>query len=186
MWPPDGQSPVDNEKIKAETLFIDVPHWVNKRATREPYKIQNATRKETDATSGDRLQSTNTTVGQSYAKLEYFLRVFGSSMTTINGRLRFDIGPGSMIELESARQPSDIGNNNATGESMVGIVDAVGLNYAIQGGSGEVSTSFSIAALRPKSQQESSVNVAPTHPIYNNAWKGTPLMKDFGTVGTPQ
>jgi hypothetical protein len=182
VYPPKGQSPFDTGTITAESRTVQVPIWLDQSCAMTPYVPKNAVISEKERTTQPTLDYLDIAPGNLYAKMVYFKEVFGSGGVTIEGRLRFDIGPGSLVEVEGLGTISD--PTAESDSSIFGIIDEALLDIEIEGQSGTAGTAFTIRAVRSKDDHENKVNTSEVHPIYLNSWRGCPLMQDPGTLRT--
>ena len=111
-----------------------------------------------------------------YAQSVYVQESTRGRMGAISGKLRFDIGPGSTVELE--QQPKKfIGAEDELAAPLVGHVVRVTVN--INSESRDATTSFKLAFVRTiKENQDDRLSVAK-HPLYAEAYKGSPLIPEY-------
>lgn len=168
---------------KGQILVLPAPPILNIGGTRwlgaEPKKVipifQNGLSSNSDeftppqATGEEYLNLT--AAGNAFAHMMYIEHTFGSSTMRLTGRLRFDIGPGSLVEVEV------IGNRQGGGSSnsLFGVVNAVTVNIDAEVPS--ASTSFEIGSIHSKSDRGSMPSGSP---LFNSSWKGTYLVPQGG------
>ena len=104
------------------------------------------------------------------AKTILMEKAFDTRKMNITGRVRFDIAPGSLLQVQV---PGD--RNSQSISSLFGHVESVTIN--IDGGSdgsGSASTSFTLTSLR--TELDHSTLTTPTHPLYGQAFNGIGLL----------
>ena len=188
VYPP--LTDVNASTVKYETRLVVAPAWLNTVGVAIPYYPKAEISESSPGTTLAPLPSPAVTltgsgvpIGEAYAKLEYFSQLFENGTTSISGRLRFDIGPGSLLEVESALKPTV--SSEFKDESIFGIVESVILDFDIIGaGGGTVKTSFNLSNTRTSSEQADLAKTSETHPLYGTTWKGTPLLENPGEART--
>lgn len=108
--------------------------------------------------------------GNRYAQAMYGNEVLKYRNGQLAGRLRFDIAPGSIIEIEASKNiavSSDQLTNN-----MVAHVDSVAIY--IDASSGQASTAFGLSSIRYGEENQSDITI-DKNPMYAGSFNGAPL-----------
>lgn len=115
-----------------------------------------------DPPVGEGVEHMNVTdAGNAFAQLMYVEHVFGTSSMRITGRLRFDIAPGSLVEVELVG-----------GSSLFGVVQSVTISIDAEGPS--AFTALEIGSVHSELDRD---KVPSSSPLYDSAWRGTYLVK---------
>lgn len=105
----------------------------------------------------------------------YLQEVLRGRQATIGGKLRFDIAPGSTVEVTF---PSDIHlRRDDLAEPMVG--DVTRVVHIISAEQPYASTQFHLAHLRSLSQNGDPRYSTDRHPLYQDVFAGAPLVDDL-------
>jgi hypothetical protein len=104
-----------------------------------------------------------------YAKALYMCMVFGSRGAEVTSRLRFDLAPGSMIQINGASPELDAaGYSSSTNRASV---MSVTTNISTRRKSCGVA--LRLGHIRSKDDFELSV---ANHPMYSSYWRGSPMV----------
>ena len=98
-----------------------------------------------------------------YAKSVYGYEVLKGRQGTVTGPLRLDIGVGSYIEFEL---PQNLHQANSSPKYFRGIVVKVEINLDAQ--SANAATTYTVAYVRRKDEDEGKVITMDSHPIYQS------------------
>jgi len=104
-----------------------------------------------------------------YARTLFFGELFKTRSGTITGRLRFDVSPGSSVQII---QPGGDKEILYFGKTIYALV--TGVTITIDSRTPFASTSFSLSHIRKESEFDGNMGV-DQHPIYLNKWLGTTL-----------
>lgn len=95
---------------------------------------------------------------------------------SISGKLRFDICPGSTIKIEGQHE-AFIGSSDKLGQDLYGMVTKVSIG--LNANQGRAGTGFMLAGLRDETENSDKRFTVEKHPLYNQAFKGAPLVPDY-------
>ena len=207
VWPPvsdaelsGGGSDEDTRLYVGETRFENLPGWISQFCQAyslegkqcfdgggdKPPKDEHG---DVDKDEGPKKGKTQhevsndikeSGIGDRIARAIYCQQLFAARRISVSGRLRFDVGPGSLINLKGVGEK--IGSSTENDE-LYAHVDAVDIILNISNDSGVARTSFTLSHVRTSAEQQNTETYCPeTHPIYDVRWKGCPLIKNPGTV----
>lgn len=110
-------------------------------------------------------------IADAVAQTVLYSKAFSSRKLNFTGRVRFDIAPGSLLEVQVP------GNDaTATPASLYGHVESVTIDIdGGDGGTGGASTSFALTAVRTAYDHEKLT--AATHPLYRTSFRGIGLLQ---------
>lgn len=122
----------------------------------------------------------------SYARALYILEALRGRTASIQGKLRFDISPGSTVELRGVEDKfvqSQLGLRAS--DILYGEVQSVTINVDAE--SLSASTTFSIKNLRNFDENSNDFMSIDSHPLYDETWNGSLLVEqdEFIPVGIP-
>ena len=109
-----------------------------------------------------------------YAQCLYIYEVLKARAGDISGKLRFDIAPGSTIKIESCGEQF-LGVSDQLGEEIWAAVMQV--DFVIDAEAPRCSTSFHVAHLRGRDENELEGTSIEAHPLWKTQWYGAPLIK---------
>lgn len=110
-----------------------------------------------------------------YAHAVYLAEVLRGRSGRIEGKLRFDISPGSIINVESYSDPFIRGNPLST--SLVCAVSAVSIG--INAESAKAGTGFTLEHCRTIEENDDDDRSAEKHPLYSEIFTGAPLKAEL-------
>lgn len=120
------------------------------------------------------------TLANALAKATYLQEATKMKQAVISCNLRFDIGPGSSILIQSAPDPmveALLNSVDTTDTDLVGRVARVTWSISIgANGSATTSTVFHIAYLRTLEENSDEAFASDEHPLWRNVWTGSPLI----------
>lgn len=120
------------------------------------------------------------TLANALAKATYLQEVTKMKQAVISCNLRFDIGPGSSILIQSAPDPmveALLNTLNTTDTDLIGRVARVTWSINIgANGNATTSTVFHIAYLRTVEENNDEAFASDEHPLWRNIWTGSPLI----------
>lgn len=109
-------------------------------------------------------------VGNNYANAVLYDMMFSHRTAVMSGRIRFDIAPGSLLQIITPGE-------RFTGEQseLWGHVSAVKIDISLtgQGNTGYARTGFALTNIRTK--KEHATLTLPKHPVFAQAWMGGKL-----------
>ncbi len=112
-----------------------------------------------------------------YAKALYVQEVLKTRALDLTGRLRVDIAPGSMVEVQVDPRKFLSGGDRVV-ESQHGLVLQV--NHSIDAETPHASTSMHVAHLRSASENKKIGYSVARHPLWGSKWSGALLAKIGG------
>lgn len=108
-----------------------------------------------------------------YAKGYFGIESLTHRVGAIDGRLRFDIRPGTIVSVETGGRGAS-GNINAMGPIITAAVTRVSITIDAQGETGM--TTLTLGHLRTAAENNSDLTLT-SHPLYNTTWTGGPLIE---------
>jgi len=171
---------VSNNDCKGTVLFKQAPAWLNTSTTigysSGEDKVQASTKGVSSGSNPDGgVKSTKPSVSQNieesqsirddYAKSVYGYEILKGRQGTITGPFRLDIGVGSYIEFEI---PGNLHQDASNPKYFRGIVVKVELSLDAQ--SANAGTTYTVAYVRRKDEDDEKVITMGTHPIYNSMY----------------
>jgi hypothetical protein len=116
-----------------------------------------------------------------YAQFLWLIEQLQASTLTISGPLRFDIAPGSLIQVLTTPEVFSNPNESVQDQSFYGYVTRV--TTALTAGSGvspgQASTGLQLNYVRTDLHQSTPGVALPRHPLYEKVWAGGPLVADY-------
>lgn len=112
-----------------------------------------------------------------YARTRYLESVLQGRSGMLSGRLRFDIGPGAIVEIEGSSEKfvgQLIGNANAAEQKIFGMVQRVSIMMDAQ--SKRAGTSFQLGFLRNAHENTLEAFSTNVHPFWSTPWRGAPIV----------
>jgi hypothetical protein len=108
-----------------------------------------------------------------YAQAVYYQEVLRGRTGMLTGKLRFDVAPGSTIQVEGARKDF-LQDQSSIEDTFFATVTnvTIGLNATTS----QAGTGFQLAYIRNQKENESENFSTKIHPIYEQTWKGAPLV----------
>lgn len=110
---------------------------------------------------------------QRYAQGFYGLEVLTHRTGSLTGRLRYDIRPGSLLNIETSATSVDPAARRL-GPKVIAAVTQV--NITIDAEKEQESTTFSLSHLRSEAENQTGVTLTQ-HPLYNSSWYGGALVE---------
>ena len=163
---------VEDESGRTYTERTKDPVTPQTSETETPPEIDGPDANE-QAAAASAYETVATQPGNALAKLLFLENVYRSRTGSMNSKLRFDIAPGSSIRIGVVGKKIPVfntENNNlyACVERVTTVIDAL---------SSRAATTLSLTALRTTAEQNSGLAVKE-HPLYNDIWSGTWLVKE--------
>lgn len=196
---PFGRFPENNPDKRGFIMVKEAPIWLQKVAPQYETAATTALVVKQDAHSGVKVNNNKPPKGKETQKeaidnrrglargfCQHWFQtsVLSQRIGELSGRLRFDIAPGSIIEIETPR--ADIGNSDGgwfsppTKVSYFGAVTTVSI--VIDAESTAASTSFTLMSMRTNKENEENDLITYTDqestPLYKKAWNGGVLIKE--------
>lgn len=109
-----------------------------------------------------------------YARTMYVYEVLKQRSGDLAGKLRFDIGPGSVVKIEGAGEKF-LGVDDQFGQTMFATVLQVEFHFDAE--APRAGTSFHLAHWRNEEENGLDGFSLDKHPIWSEAWTGTVLQK---------
>jgi hypothetical protein len=120
-------------------------------------------------------------LGDKLAHAMFLDMALESRRGSVMSRLRFDIGPGSSIALETVGKDAELPFYR--GDKLYANVD--GVSISIDAWAAKAGTSFKLSNLRTdKEQQEINGLALDSNPLYTEKWIGTYLVEGFTPANT--
>ena len=113
---------------------------------------------------------------EAYAKAVYVQNVLRTRAGTLSGKLRFDIAPGSVVEIEGTSDKFLAAGDQAA-QRLVGTV--IRVSVAINAEKSKAGTAFRIRDVRTESENRDDRTSSAEHPLYTTIFKGAPLVDDL-------
>lgn len=110
-----------------------------------------------------------------YAKSVYIREYLRGRTATLHGKLRFDIAPGSTVEILCVEDKFVQLAGGLADTWMYAEVAAV--TVTVDAERMQASTSFRLSNLRTLAENTDDAISVTTHPFYNTAWAGAPLIE---------
>lgn len=128
--------------------------------------------------TGETPNSTINQMGDYYdraARYEFVQEMLRGRYAVIQGKLRFDIAPGTNISILN-RDPPFLDLDGLSGD-MVGSVVRVGI--ALNAESGVAGTSFQLDNVRTMNENTDDRTSIAAHPLYSTIFSGAPLLHEY-------
>ncbi len=109
-----------------------------------------------------------------YAKAMYVYEVLKFRGGDMSGKLRFDVGPGSVLKIEGCGEKF-LGVDDQFGQTMFATVLQVDIFLDAEGS--RAGTSFHLAHWRNELENETDGFSLKKHPLWSTEWSGAPLQK---------
>jgi len=138
--------------------------------------LTNAAKGNKDGRDRDDIVRDITELYEAYARAMYIQNVLRTRAGTLSGKLRFDIAPGSVVEIEGTSDKFLSAGDNAA-QTLIGTV--VRVSVAINAEKAKAGTAFRIRDLRTISENEDDRTSSEDHPLYTTIFKGAPLVDDL-------
>lgn len=116
------------------------------------------------------------TIWDAYARIVYIREALRGRNGVLQGKLRFDIGPGSTVMIRCVEDKFVQQQLGVTGAKLFAEVMAVGISVDAE--SMSASTTFQLANVRTLAENERDSTSIAKHPLYDNPWRGAPLVDD--------
>ena len=114
-----------------------------------------------------------------YARAVYIHQALRGRTGQLNGKLRFDIAPGSTVKIEGTSEP--FLKDDGLGYNLIG--DVIRVTIAINAESAQASTAFQLGNVRTESENEDDLTSIDQHPLYTTKFLGAPLVPALGFGG---
>lgn len=113
-----------------------------------------------------------------YAQALYITEALRGRQGMLQGKLRFDISPGSNILVDGSSE--QFINSDSIGGSFIGTVVRVSVGINAEGGEGGVAgTGIQIANIRSQAENNSNATSIDRHPLYATTFTGAPMVDRF-------
>lgn len=190
---PNGWYPKNKQDRRGMLMIKSLPSWLDNYGHHGDY-TQGSTG-QVNSVPGDgmnprhgapavlptpeELSHTTQLISDRFAEHWYKTELLQSRYGEMSGKLRFDIAPGSIIKIEPAKNVMrDLPDNDINMYATV-----VQVSYAINAEQAQAGTSFSLAHIRTEAENNDPALTTcemcggvNRPPLYNNAWKGGPLV----------
>jgi len=113
---------------------------------------------------------------EAYAHAMYVQNVLRTRSGSLSGKLRFDISPGSVVEIEGTSDKF-LNAGDKAAQTLVGTVIRVAI--AINAEKAKAGTSFRLRDLRTTAENADDRTSSDFHPLYVTIFKGAPLVDDL-------
>ena len=160
----DGLSPTASSSLKARKL--------GSATTPGAYDPTLRGRPDSDK---DTVFKTTAQLFSAYARTVYVNDVLRGRSGQIGGKLRFDIAPGSMVQIKSSGEPFVIADE--LHDTLVGAVTAVSIG--INAENSAAGTSFRVEYFRTEKENTEDATSVDTHPLYLDKYLGAPLLDEL-------
>jgi hypothetical protein len=183
--------PRDGRDYRGTVLVKEPPGWIqnyvragNEAASPDTTRI---TRADGSIKSSDELQreleGKTFSICDLFAEQWYKTEVLSARYGELSGKLRFDIAPGSTVQIKAPRK-----NMPGLGEIMFDMFATVTrVSFVINSERAQAGTAFALAHMRSEDENQSAIFAGSTHgggtPLYAQAWKGGPLVSNTGFGG---
>lgn len=98
---------------------------------------------------------------------------------TLQGKLRFDVAPGSTIEIRCV-EDKFVRAAATTPASSVLFAEVRAVGVQVDAESSTASTTFRLMNVRTATENTTDATSIDYHPLYDNPWRGAPLVEDLG------
>lgn len=119
--------------------------------------------------SPDSLAPAATALYEAYAHSVYVQQALRGRTGTVAGKLRFDIAPGSIVEVIQSTEKFDPGDDSLS-PTLVGCVQRV--TISINAESGAAGTTFQLSHIRTLAENLDDRTSVASHPLFGNAIHG--------------
>lgn len=194
MWPEEGDA--DYEIPEGMVRIVSAPSWLSNVAagegaarstsgTAQAKPTGTATTPVTDSTKPDipnngetKAERTSDAEGlyKRLAHAIYVTEALRGRNGSVSGKLRFDICPGSTIKLEGQHEVF-IGSSDKLGQDLYGMVTKVSIG--LNANQGRAGTGFMLSGIRDETENGDKRFTVEKHPLYDQAFKGAPLVADY-------
>ena len=113
---------------------------------------------------------------EAYAHAMYVQNVLRTRSGSLSGKLRFDISPGAVVEIEGTSDKF-LNAGDKVAQTLVGTVIRVAI--AINAEKAKAGTSFRLRDLRTTAENADDRTSSDFHPLYVTIFKGAPLVDDL-------
>ncbi len=118
-----------------------------------------------------------------FAEQWYKTEVLSARYGELSGKLRFDIAPGSTVQIKAPRK-----NMPGLGEIMFDMFATVTrVSFVINAERAQAGTAFALTNMRSEDENKNGLFTGSTYkagtPLYAKAWKGGPLVSNTGFGG---
>jgi len=176
-------------------LFVNAPRWLENVAAVDISPIKStrigqvgssaftptAAQALPNAEDKSRAQLTRDAVDlfREYARLVYIAEKLRGRAGQIMGKLRFDIGPGSSVKIQSQGDPFITIERQAIDEAVARVVKVV---CRISVAPAHASTTFDLVCVRSKDENEKDSFSIEKHPLFQTPFYGAPITEalEFG------
>jgi hypothetical protein len=118
-----------------------------------------------------------------YARSIYLYEVLKNRRGSIQGAVRFDISPGSSIELITAEEKF-IGGQTGVGDMpLYAMVTKVSTVYDSDSVKGQTTIEFGF--IHDEIEHDDPALSTDSHPLWSEVWVGAPLVEEFGAAEPP-
>jgi hypothetical protein len=178
--------PRDGRDYRGTVLVKEPPGWIQNYVNLEANSPEttgitraNGTVK-TAAELREELKGKDFTVCDLFAEQWYKTEVLSARYGELSGKLRFDIAPGSTVQIKAPRK-----NMPGLGEIMFDMFATVSrVSFVINAERAQAGTAFALTNMRSEDENKSAIFAGsvrkPGTPLYAKAWKGGPLVSKTG------
>lgn len=171
------------EENDGNFLVVNAPPWLNNisYATTNPLRASHLLKNDATPVAGADIQKQKEQAVKdkqiseffnNYARNVYFNNQLKGQQAILNGRLRFDIAPGSLVRLNQTH--TVFGENNVPGLlDYIGYVVKVSINLNAEQAS--ASTNFMLDYVRTEEENKKDIFGVSEHPIFGGAIHGNGL-----------
>jgi hypothetical protein len=117
-----------------------------------------------------------TEIGDGLARAVYIREALRGRRGSLQGRLRFDIAPGSTIAIEGVEDQFVSSLTGKDGDLLYAEVQSVGITVDAE--SMLASTVFELMNVRTFAENEADSSSIDVHPLYEQTWRGAPLAEN--------
>lgn len=114
-------------------------------------------------------------IADKFAKHWYKSELLQQRVGELSGKLRFDIAPGSTISIELPPRDRDQNGGNPDGAMFASVVS---VSYVINAERAAAGTSFVLAHVRTKEENDNEDYTEDKPPLYKQGWPGGKLVKE--------
>jgi hypothetical protein len=118
-----------------------------------------------------------------YAKSVYLYEVLKNRRGAVSGKVRFDIAPGSSIEVICAEEKFISAQSGVGDQSLFAMVTKVSTVYDSEACNGQTTIEFGF--FHDEVEHEDPNLTTDNHPIWDSVWPGGPEVEDFTAEPPP-
>jgi hypothetical protein len=184
---PFGQYPKGTDRDRRGFIMVKrPPRWLANAAPMGAVVSDTATFLQQDAHTGSRNnsrqppagkidgrsgQATFKSIADRYCEHWYKTSVLAQRQGELSGKLRFDIAPGSIVEIKLPATSTSGGGPKSYFAAVMSV------SYVINSERPAAGTSFTFTAMRTESENSNPFLTSSVAPLYTSAWSGGPLIQ---------